>query len=70
MKEGFTSYKVVAEKDLASLVFKVNDLLREGWVCKGGIGFFFYPPEKIGNSLFYNKNIWHTQALIKQIDKP
>ena len=59
-------YKIIHERDLYSLECKVSDLMKEGWKCQGGVSFFYYPPEQFpSGNISYNKNIWHTQAMIK-----
>ena len=59
-------YKVVNERNLCSLEQKVQDLMKQGWQCQGGLSFFYYPISKIDSGFASgNPNIWHTQAMVK-----
>ena len=53
-------YKVVSDEDLRFVVKVVNEMLKQGWMCQGGVSVSMYRTDK-----FYSEKRLFCQAMIK-----
>jgi hypothetical protein len=49
-------YTVLEWDELATLIRKVNEHLKDGWKCQGGIAI----------TRIYSGGVWYAQAMIKE----